>query len=148
MNVSRRKSVSDQWGIQTSAVSVADGLEARDNLAFIAARWPDLHARLRPGRGVNLGTARPTPRSKPPIDLHVSDLMHEITVETESLAHVLMDETDWTPATSSMPGLLTDVAQRYGHWIASDDRTALAFTDWAEDYRHRVERTLEKPVPP
>ncbi|MGC0144454.1 hypothetical protein [Pseudactinotalea sp. Z1732] len=139
---------SNQWGIRTSAVSVAEGIVAKENLEFIAARWPDLRARLRPSRGLDLGTARPAPASRPPINLAVSDLMHEIAVEAEALAHVLMDEADWTPVTSSMPGLLSDVAQRYGHWIAGDDRTALAFIDWAEDYRHKVERTLEKPVPP
>lgn len=136
------------WGITTSAVSVQDGLEAKHNLEYIAARWPDLHARLRPTPGLNLGTARPIPASKPPIRLDVSDLMHEITVETEALAHVLIYETDWRPPTSRMPRLLHEVAQRYGHWITQDDTTALAFTDWAHHTRTRVERTLENPVPP
>lgn len=136
--------------IAVSAVSVADGLEAKRSLVWIADRWPDLRARLRPpgSSAYDKPGSRVAPTSKPPLDLVISDLMFEVEEEARSLGHVLMDETDWTPRTSFMPGLLREVADQYGHWIASDDRTALAFMDWAEQYRSEVTRALEKPPAP
>ncbi|WP_208012579.1 hypothetical protein, partial [Cellulomonas shaoxiangyii] len=75
--------------------------------------------------------------------------MHEIEEEARSLGHVLLDETeDWAPRSSRMPVLLYDVAARYGHWTAGDERTALAFCDWAEEYASKVRRALERPAPP
>src|SRR5699024_10155437 len=47
-----------------------------------------------------------------------------------------------------MPGLLRDVAERYGHWTAGDVRTALAFLDWAEEYRGKVRGALDPGEPP
>jgi len=46
-----------------------------------------------------------------------------------------------------MPSLLVEVAERYGHWTAGDERTALAFCDWAEEYYDKVRRALERPAP-
>lgn len=126
------------------------GLAARNNLLFIADHWADLRARLRPGGG-NALTGMPSGTSEGhcPIDVHVSDLLREIEDETRMLGHVLMDETnDWTPRTSRMPALLGDVAARYGHWTAGDERTALAFCGWAEQYAGKVRAALERPAPP
>lgn len=134
----------------TVTITAQDGLRARDNLRWIADQWPRLRAALDPTRG-NAHTDMPTaPEQHPaPINLHISDLMHEIETETRQLAAVLLDETDdWSPSTSTMPGLLYDVALRYGHWTAGDHSTALAFLGWAEDYQHRVHRALTKPAPP
>src|SRR5690606_26589037 len=107
------------------------GLRAPATPVYIAERWAALPATLEPGRrgGSSVHTA---PESTPPLALYVSDLMHEIETEARSLAHVLMDETDWTPPTSHMPGLLSAVAERYGHWTSGDEHTALEFCDWAE----------------
>lgn len=127
------------------------GLAARNDLLYIAEHWTDLRARLRPGGG-NALTGMPSGTSEGhcPIDVHVSDLLHEIEDEARMLGHVLMDETDdWTPRTSRMPALLVDVAQRYGHWTAGDDeRAALDFMDWAHEYAGKVRRALERPAPP
>ena len=125
-----------------------EGLHAQQNLIWICNRWTDLRARLEPmvtGDGQGVRTA---PKSRPPIDLQISDLLFEIEEEARTLGLVLMDETDWTPRTSSMPGLLRDVAMRYGHWFKGDTHVALAFADWAEEYQRKVQKALEKPPSP
>jgi hypothetical protein len=130
-------------------LTAADGFEARNNLHHIANAWPALHAALRPGSSNALtGMPGTSPERPAPINLHISDLIHEITVETEALAHALMDETDWTPRTSAMPELLLEVAEHYGHWTTADDRTAHNFADWAHDYAGRVRNALARPEPP
>src|SRR5699024_12088649 len=64
---------------------------------------------------------RTAPTSKPPLDIGISDLLFEIEQEARTLGHVLMDETEWYPRTSHMPGLLYDIAHHYGHWTNADD---------------------------
>ncbi|MET4222799.1 hypothetical protein [Oerskovia enterophila] len=49
--------------------------------------------------------------------------------------------------TSTMPALLGQVAERYGHFT-QDEREALDFCDEAHDFRERVRKTLERPAPP
>jgi len=129
------------------------GLAARNDLLYIADHWTDLRARLRPGGGnalTGMNVSGGGDEGHCPIDVHVSDLLHEIEDEARMLGHVLMDETDdWAPRTSRMPALLVDVAQRYGHWTAGDDeRAALDFMDWAHEYAGKVRRALERPAPP
>lgn len=136
-------------------ISAVEGLEARDNLLYLVTSWSALKARLQ-REGGNPLTGRVSGSGERPlvIDTYVSDLLHEIETEARSLAHALMDDTSdgpgepWTPRTSTMPALLADVAERYGHWTAGDDRTALAFCDWAHEYAGKVRRALERPVPP
>lgn len=153
------------------SITAREAEEAKTSLLWIAARWPDLRARLRreggnplTGRVSNKGAEQPLV-----IDVGVSDLLAEIEAEAHSLAHVLMDEVTvtvegwedvggvrvlvprehpWQPTSSTMPALLVEVAGHYGHWTAGDDRTALAFCDWAEEYRENVRATLERPAPP
>lgn len=130
-------------------ITAREGHEAAESLQWIADHWTDLRARLRPGGG-NALTGMPggDGSEASPIDLGISDLMREIEDEARSLGHVLLDETaDWAPRSSRMPVLLYDVAERYGHWTAGDERTALAFCDWAEEYRDKVCRALERPAP-
>lgn len=124
-------------------------LAARDDLLFIVDHWTSLRARLRPGSGGALtGVVVSTSDEPSPIDLHVSDLMREIEDKIARFyGHILADETDWTPATSHMPGLLADVARRYGHFTA-DDQLALGFCDDAHEYREKVRKALERPAPP
>lgn len=125
-------------------------LQARDDLLWIVDHWADLRARLRPGGG-NALNGMPTGTNDPaPIDLHVSDLLAEIEWRiARHYANALIDETDDQPITTShMPTLLAQVARRYGHFTAGDQRTAHAFCDDAADYRERVRRVLERPAPP
>lgn len=49
--------------------------------------------------------------------------------------------------TSAMPGLLEQVARRYGHFVG-DPMALLGFCDDASDYRARVRKTLVRPAPP
>lgn len=151
-------------------ISATEGLEARDNLLWIAARWPDLKARLLGGGGDPFAV-RVSGSTSPPLvlDVYVSDLMREIEDEARMLAHVLVDEAKvsveeweevagarvlvareypWEPRTSAMPELLVEVAGHWGHWTSGDDRTALAFMDWAHEHAEKVRSTLERPAPP
>lgn len=126
------------------SVSVADGLAAKVDLLWVAERWPDLRARLRPSGGASDGV-RSAPSSRPPIDVHVSDLMFEIEEHARFLGQVLIEEADFEPTTSLMPALLVEVAERFGHFIIDDDKTALDFCDAAHEYRRKVTHTLTKP---
>ena len=131
-------------------VDTKTALEAHRNLRWIADHWPDLRARLHPARGSGLN-GMPGHSADPPspIDLHVSDLMFEITEMARYWAEELVRETDdWRAASWFMPELLVAVADRYGHWTADEERVALEFTDWAEDYRGRVKKALERPPAP
>jgi hypothetical protein len=125
-------------------------LNARDDLLTIVHRWPELTARLE-GIGGNALTGLPghVMMSGPVIiDVGVSDLMRDIEERVARYyGHILLEETnDWAPTTSTMPGLLADVAARYGHFT-NDPDLARGFCDDAHDYRHRVERTLAPPGP-
>lgn len=150
-------------------------LGARDDWLAIVAKWPALRNALRPGGGNALSGMPPGGgNSAVPIDLHVSDLMHEITESARFYGRILHDEAppmhgcsdacyqesppipveecpDRQDAitTSFMPGLLVDVAARYGHFTeAEDEMVAIAFCDDASDYRDRVRKTLERPAAP
>jgi hypothetical protein len=143
-------------------------LNARDDLLYVAHRWRDLRAALAGLTGNALtgvvvdGGAEPVP-----IDLYVSDLMHQVTEDARFYGRVLLDE---VPAehgcdepeghatrdcprridpvqTSVMPSLLRDVAERYGHFTSADDRTALDFADTWHEYARKVRLALEKPEP-
>lgn len=148
-------------------------LAARDELLWIARNWTALRARLRPGGGNALGVAVTTSDEPAPIDVHVSDLLHEITERVARFyGHILLDEVPPdhgcdgacrktkppTPAadcpqrvdpitTSTMPGLLRQVAMRYGHFTKSDQAMALGFCDDAHEYHEKVRKTLERPAP-
>jgi hypothetical protein len=50
--------------------------------------------------------------------------------------------------TSLMPGLLEQVARRYGHFAAAQDRTALDFCDTAHELRRKVSGLLAQHSPP
>lgn len=122
-------------------------LEARDQWLLIARLWPTLQHALagRAGNGLTGMPAAASPERQLPIDVHVSDLMHEITGVVEGYAAILLAETKWEPTTSRMPQLLTEVANRYGHFV-SDPDLATGFTDDAHEYAEKVTRTLN-PTP-
>ncbi|HLS01164.1 MAG TPA: hypothetical protein VK054_04175 [Beutenbergiaceae bacterium] len=136
--------------LSTSAVSVQDSLQAKADLNWIADRWGDLQARLVPSTTPNQGGSRPAPTSRPPLNLHVSNLLFEIEQEARMLGHVLSEEVPggWQPRSSAMPQLLRDVAEYHGHWTTQPDHVSVPFVEWATDYRHRVTRALENPPNP
>lgn len=125
-------------------------LNARDDLLAIVAAWPALQARLEPSGASNGGGPRPAPGSRPPINIDVSDLIHEITGAATFYGQILIEETDdWQPDTSEMPGLLHSVALRFGHFTHGDDeKTGYDFTGTAHELRRKVTHTLERPEPP
>lgn len=121
-------------------------LRARDDLLAVAAAWGALRARLRPSGGTSDGV-HTAPASRPPIDIGVSDLMAEIEQHARFLGQVLLEEShDFEPTTSTMPGLLEDVAKRYGHFAGpdADERLALDFCDEAHELRRKVSGTLAR----
>ena len=125
-----------------------EALEARDNLRWVAARWPALRSHLAPTNG-NSARHTPTPKSKPPLAIYVLDLMHQIETHTHQYVHQLANEThDWKPTTNHTPTLLENIAHRHGHWTASDNEdTVWAFCDWAHDTAEKVRRITEQPPP-
>jgi len=125
--------------------------DPRDDLERIVAAWDGLVDRLRPGGGQALtGMPRAARDRHAPIDLGIADLMRSIERDVARFyAQILLAETDWTPTTTRMPGLLAEVAQQSAHFTADDDPTmALGFCDDAHDWRTRVERALERPPAP
>jgi hypothetical protein len=50
--------------------------------------------------------------------------------------------------TSVMPGLLVEVAKRYGHFVSDDDKTALDFCDDARKLRRKVAGAIERKEAP
>lgn len=135
--------------LRTSAVSVQDSIQARQDLEWIADRWWDLHARLIPMSTPNSGSSRRTPSSRPPLNLHISNLLWEIEYETRMLGHTLLQEThNWRPRSSAMPQLLRDVAEMAGHWCVQEDAVAVPFVEWATTTRTHTTRALENPPHP
>lgn len=125
-------------------------LRARDDLLAIAASWDALRARLRPSGGTPDGV-HTAPGSRPPISIEVSDVLHQVEQHARFLGQVLLDEThDFEPTTSTMPGLLVEVAHRYGHFTSGTDveeKTALDFTDMAHELRRKVAGTIARHEP-
>ena len=147
-------------------------LGARDDLLWICAHWPELRNALRPGGGNALnGMPSGGGNTASPIDVHVSDLMREITNTARFYGQILLEEVpplhgcndacyleepkltaEECPnrqdpiTTSHMPGMLEDIAHRYGHFT-ENDIDSLAFTDWAHETRNDVHKTLTQPTP-
>jgi len=99
-------------------------LSLRRDLTAIAAAWPDLLGRLTPGSAVDNSGVRKKPNPFPPlpIDSNVSDVIGEVTEWVLFLAHVLMDETDWTPPEdTSTPSLCLALRDRVGHFSEHPD---------------------------
>jgi len=136
--------------VSTDRKELVSGLGVRDNLLWIADRWPRLAALVGGTGGGQALTGMPGCASIIPplvVDIEIVNLMDEIENEVARYyGHILMDETDWTPTTSSMPGLLADVARRYGHFT-SDPQMAFGFAADAREKRAKVEKVLDQTVP-
>jgi len=130
-------------------IDTKSALESRANLEWIAGKWWDLRARLRKSGG-DPNAPRVKGSKEPPleIDLHVSDLLHEITTEAVLWGRILIEEADWRQEHGEMPGLLVDVASQYGHFVCDEDeKVAYDFTDTAAEFRRKVEGVLNRPEP-
>ena len=131
-------------------VDTRTALQAREDLAWVADHWPHLQARLHPRRSAdNAGGSRST-EIPLPIDIHVSVLLAWVEAQTRTYATKLLEEAeDWSPSTSSMPGLLHDLTARYGHFTAHEDHAlATGFVEFAKLARRRVRSALNPAPPP
>lgn len=118
-------------------------LEARANLEWVAGQWGALKSRLhRTGGDPNAPKVKGSKEPPAPIDLHVSDLLHEITTTAVFYGKVLMEESGWIPDVGEMPGLLVGVAGQYGHFVVGEERLAYDFVDTAHEFRRKVEKVL------
>ncbi len=124
----------------------------RDMLGIVTM-WPALLRRLGEKGGGDQSGVRVAPGSKPPTDLHVSDVIAEITSWAYSLARNLRDEVTverdgkaepWAPNIAAMPDVLDEIARwRVGHFTEHEDEFfALAVADDAKDYRAKVRNLL------
>lgn len=57
-------------------------------------------------------------------------------------------EREYAVTVSTMPGLLDNVARRYGHFTEGDERMALDFCDDAHTMREKVRKAVERPEAP
>lgn len=117
-------------------------LTVRNDILDVAQMLPALRARLRPGRGGGK-SGRTAPESRPPIDLHISDLLAAVAWDAEHFAHVLLDETQgdgqYKPTGTTTESFLRDIAGRVGHWTQdSDQMTVLDFADTWHEQRRKV----------
>ena len=124
-------------------------LEARANLEWVAGKWWELKKHLRKSGGdPNAPRVSGTSDSPAPIDLHVSDLMHEIAAETVLWGRILIEEADWRQEHGELPGLLVDVASMFGHFVTDEDeKVAYDFCDTAAEFRRKVEGVLNRQEP-
>lgn len=124
------------------------GLAARDSLLWIVHHWTYLTAALA-GGGTSAGdkvSGSTEPRL--PLDVDVSALIQDVTRHARDLGQILAEEAGWVPITSTMPGLLRDVAQNYHHFTEDDPKTAQDFCDDAHDLNDRVRRVINPIAPP
>jgi len=121
-------------------------LEARANLEWVAGKWWDLRAHLRrPSGDPNAPKVKGSKEPPAVINLHVSDLLHEITTEAVLWGRILIEEADWRQEHGEMPGLLVDVASQYGHFVCDEDeKVAYDFCDTAAEFRRKVEGVLNR----
>lgn len=150
----------------------ATGLDAKNALLDIAAKWALLHALVAGGGGRAL-TGMPTGDTPNPIpiDVTIVDLMTDVEEHTRFYAQVLLDEvptrhgcgvtcaTVEPPRTADQcpdriypihdddtPGLLRQIADRYGHFL--NHELEEAFIDDAIRLHGYVRKTVAPPAPP
>ena len=126
-------------------------LAARDQYLHICHQWNQLRNQLQPTRNTTHNTPTTGTKEQPlPIDAHISDLLTEIETTTRFYAQILAGETTWQPTTSTMPGLLREVATRYGHFTTNPDDPQMAegFCNDADHLHTKVTKVLTKPQPP
>lgn len=124
----------------TEHISITTARHLRET----AEIWPELEDRLGGGGKAEGEKISTQPGSKPTIDAHVADVMHQIQDWTVFLCRALMDETDWKPpAELDTPGLLRDIAKwRIGHFTEHEDEALRqAIIDDAEEYHSLALRT-------
>lgn len=97
-------------------------LTVQRHMRDITDLWPELHAALAGGGSPDSAGVHTVPSSRMPINAHVSDVIAEIDAWVHFLARVLLDETDWLPASDRTADILDDIAtNRVGHFTEHTD---------------------------
>jgi hypothetical protein len=103
-----------------------DALTVQRHMRDIADLMPELQAGVRRGGGSTDGnsggkrTKRPAAPS--PVNEHTIDVIAEIDAWVHFLARVLIDETEWMPASDRTADILSDIAtNRVGHFTEHAD---------------------------
>ncbi len=119
-------------------------LTTQQHMRDIASMWPELVARLGGSSGGDNAGVHTVPGSKMPIDAHMSDVMAEVSEWAAFLAHVLIDETDWTPRSTDTAVLLYDISEwRIGHFTEHpDEHLRIAIEDDAKRLAKLVRNTV------
>lgn len=130
-------------------IDTPTALEAADNWRRLAELVPLVRLYLEPRRGHN-EAGRTAPKSRPPIDLGASDLLHELDMAASLYCSALLMETD---DVTRLPATLEDqlrlIAQRHGHFTADpDEKIAHDFCDEAHELVRKVETLIVRPLPP
>lgn len=97
-------------------------LTVQQHMREIVSMIPELHAALAGGSTGDNAGVHTVPGSRMPINAHVSDVIAEIDGWVTFLARVLLDETDWLPASDRPIDILADIAtNRVGHFTEAQD---------------------------
>lgn len=130
---------------QTGTSEAGDhrSLALRRDLTAIASAWDELEDALARDGMADRSGVRVPPTSRPPLDPAVADVVAEVGQWVVFLAHVLMDETAWTPpADTSTKSLIDAIKPRAGHFTEhGDPMLAQAVQDDADRYAALVIRT-------
>ena len=109
---------------------------ASNDLLEIVTLWPKLLSRLAPGGSGDTSGVHTAAGPRMPIDVHVVDVVSEVEHWVRFWGHVLVDETDWTPAKPkdgafpSVPSIIRGIVSRIGHFTESpDEMVRLTFGD-------------------
>lgn len=119
-------------------------LDARDNLNHIAHHWADLQHQLgglhsTPTDKITVQTSG-DPRA--PINLHVHDLIEDITQWAAWATHQLTEHAGITWAGGNTPNALRHLAQHHECWDGVDD-----FEHAAARYRRKTDKALRNTNP-
>lgn len=126
-------------------VSVQEALKAKENILFVAMSIEALEAKLEPENRGGQGSGKP--KSKPPINLTVSDLLLEIKNNfADFYAHDLLDAGEEIP--QDLAGKLRLIASRHGRWTADlSPLGPLIAADFCED-AGRIAEDVDKALSP
>lgn len=131
----------------TVNIDTPTALQAADNWRTLGKLVPTIRLYLEPQR--TKSEVHSPPRSKPPIDTTISDLLQELEDAANFYTLVLIDE---TKDINTWPATLTDrlnlIAQRHGHFTTATDRTATDYCDTAHHLLNKTATIITKPPPP
>lgn len=109
-------------------------LKTIDLLRSIIECWLELDRELTRNTGAG---SRGKREGAVPLDLDVLEAKRAIDTFAHTYCHMLMDETNWTPAALNTPALLRGIIDRIGHFTHGDDaETAYEFVQDVDRVHH------------